>query len=157
MTSSEPHLADEVEMHRKLAVDLLNRVWELLDEPLRTRTQTDEMIHAAHASRYHWGVVGDPVNVARGEWQISRVYATLGRAEPALYHARRSLKVVQAHEIGDSDLAFAYEALARAQHLAGDPTERDASAERARVASNAIADKDDREVFLSELDTVPKG
>ena len=47
------------------------------------------MIHAAHASRYHWSQVGEPVNVAHGEWQCSHVYAALGRAEPALHHARR--------------------------------------------------------------------
>ena len=42
------------------------------------------MLHAAHASRFHWGEVGEPVNFARGEWQISRVYAVLGRPEPAI-------------------------------------------------------------------------
>ena len=45
------------------------------------------MIHAAHASRHHWAAVGTGVNLARGEWQISRVYVTLGRGEPALFHA----------------------------------------------------------------------
>jgi hypothetical protein len=44
------------ETHRRLAADLFNRVWELLEMPVRTREQDDEMVHAAHASRYHWGV-----------------------------------------------------------------------------------------------------
>src|SRR4051812_15436843 len=114
MSLPENDAASELATHRRLAVDLFNRTWELMDEPLRSAAQTDEMIHAAHASRYHWGVGGEPVNLARGEWQISRVYATLGRAEPALYHAQRSLDIVQANEIADFDLAFAHEALARA-------------------------------------------
>ena len=54
------------------------------------------MIHAAHASRYHWGEVGDDVNLARGEWQCSRVYAVLGRGEPALWHARRCVEIAEA-------------------------------------------------------------
>ena len=66
---------------RRLAADLFNHVWALLDTEGRTPEQDVEMIHAAHASRHHWGEVGTPVNVARGEWQISRVYATLGRGE----------------------------------------------------------------------------
>ena len=37
------------------------------------------MIHAAHASRYHWSQVGTKANLARGEWQVSRVYTVLGR------------------------------------------------------------------------------
>ena len=53
------------------------------------------MIHSAHATRCHWGKVGTAANRARGEWQVSRVCATLGGAEPALYHARRCLADVE--------------------------------------------------------------
>ena len=76
---------------RQLAKDLFNHTWTLLEKTDRTPAEDDEMIHSAHASRYHWGEVGvgEPVNLARGEWQCSRVYAVLGRAEPALWHARR--------------------------------------------------------------------
>jgi len=41
------------------------------------------MIHAAHASRFHWGEIGKPINLGRGEWQISRVYSVLNRPESA--------------------------------------------------------------------------
>jgi hypothetical protein len=78
---------------RQLAVDLFNHVWTLMDLPSRTPAQDAEMIHAAHASRHHWGVIGEPVNWARGEWQVSRVYCVLGRGEPALYHAGRCLEL----------------------------------------------------------------
>ena len=85
------------------------------------------MIHAAHASRYHWGQVGTKANLARGEWQVSRVYTVLGRAEPALYHAHRCLAYVEAGEGGDGiedwDLPFAYEALARAEAVGGNTAE----------------------------------
>src|SRR6478736_3842806 len=65
---------------RQLAVDLFNHTWELLDKADRTAADNDEMIHSAHASRFHWGEVPDhePGNVARGEWLCSRVYAVLG-------------------------------------------------------------------------------
>ncbi len=53
--------------HRQLGIDLFNHVWTLLEEPARTTAQDDEMLHAAHASRYHWGKVGDDAR-ARGEW-----------------------------------------------------------------------------------------
>ena len=56
--------------HRNCARSLFNRVWERLEKPDRTADEEDEMIHAADASRYHWGVVGTPTNRARGEWQL---------------------------------------------------------------------------------------
>ena len=82
---------------RKLAADLFNHTWTLLEKPDRTPAEDDEMIHSAHASRFHWGEVGEPFNLARGEWQCSRVYAVLGRAEPALWHARRCLAINEAN------------------------------------------------------------
>src|SRR5205085_2370588 len=110
--------AMNAEEQRRLAASLFNHVWTLLERDSRTEEEDDEMIHAAHASRHHWGAVGAPVNLARGEWQCSRVYAVLGRGEPALWHARRCLELCDRHSIGDFDLAFAYEALARAHAVA---------------------------------------
>ena len=78
-----PAIGLDAAARRQLAVDLFNHVWTLLATPDRTMDQDDEMLHAAHASRYHWGEVGDAANRARGEWQCSRVYSVLGRPEPA--------------------------------------------------------------------------
>lgn len=41
--------------HTQSAKELFNLVWELLEKTTRTQEETDQMIHAAHASRYHWG------------------------------------------------------------------------------------------------------
>jgi len=79
----------DVATHRKLAVQFFNLVWSLLDKPMLTAEEEEEMIHATHASRYHWGVVGTDKERSIGEWQISRVYADLNRAEPAIHHAPR--------------------------------------------------------------------
>lgn len=139
---------------RAQAVDLFNYVWSLLDQKKRTREEDDAMLHAAHASRHHWGQVGKPVNLARGEWQVSRVYAVLKRAEPALHHAKRCLDLCRKHKIGDFDLAYAYEALARASAVDGP---RKDVARYVRLAEKvAIAQKEDRELFEKDLATVRK-
>jgi hypothetical protein len=137
--------------HRQLAVDLFNHVWTLMEMPGRTTAQDDEMLHAAHASRYHWGLVGGPVNLERGEWQCSRVYSTLGRGEPAIHHGRRCLEICQAENIGDFDLAFAYEALARAHLVNGDSEAADGYRSKAAQAGDNIADQEDRTHFEDEL------
>jgi len=60
--------------HRALGVALYNHVWTLLEKADRTPAETDEMIHATHASGFHWSRAEgtEPVNLARGEWQCSR-------------------------------------------------------------------------------------
>jgi hypothetical protein len=140
---------------RALAAGLFNHVWIMLETPDRTPEQIDEMIHAAHASRYHWGEVGEPVNLARGEWQCARVYSVLGRGEPALWHARRCLEINEAANTGAFDLAAAYEAMARASLAAGD---RAACAEWKALglaALGAIVDAEDRQVVEDDLALLP--
>lgn len=141
------------ETERRVAVGLFNHVWTLMETTDRTPDQTDEMIHAAHASRYHWGNVGDAANRARGEWQCSRVYSVLGRGEPALWHARRCLEICEHDGIGDWDLAFAYEALARASRVAGDREARDRYLELAREAGAQIKEAEDRQLLEADLAT----
>jgi hypothetical protein len=143
------------EQTRRLAVDLFNEVWRLMERNDRTPADDDRMLHAAHASRHHWGEVGRPENLARGEWQISRVYTVLGRAEPALHHARRCLDVCTDNGIGDWDLAYAHEALARAHATAGDRDRSLASRRAAEHAAERIADADDREHLERDLQTLP--
>ncbi len=112
------------------------------------------MVHAAHASRFHWGKVGTPVNFARGEWQISRVYSVLKRPEPALFHARRCLDQYKEASIQDFDLAYAYEALARASAVAGRMDDSKNYIARARRAGEGIKEKEDRDLLFNDLKTI---
>lgn len=148
-------MSEELQWHRKFAVDLFNLTWEYLDKPERTIEDNDLMLNAAHASRYHWEVVGTPVNLARGEWQLSRVYSVLGRPEPAQYHARRCLEICEENEIGDFDLAYAYEALARAYAVASQMDKSHQYLELARQAGEKIAEEDDKALFISDIKTLP--
>jgi hypothetical protein len=142
------------EQRRKLGVELFNYTWTLLEKEDRTERESDRMIDAAHASRFFWEEVGEPVNHARGEWQISRAYATAGRAEPALHHARRCVELCEQHEIGDFDLAYAYEALARAHDVAGNADGAAAYIEQASRAAERVDDRADRALLLSDLATL---
>jgi DNA-binding transcriptional MerR regulator len=151
-TMSEPQPTPD---HKRLATDLFNGVWRLMETENRTVAEDDRMLHMAHASRYHWESAGTAVNLSRGEWQCSRVYAVLNRAEPALYHARRDLEICQSNGIADWDLAFAYEALARASAVAGDKEQARAFTDQSLAAAEDIADNEDRELLLTDLETIP--
>jgi hypothetical protein len=135
-------------------VDCFNLVWSLMDKKDRTREEDDKMVHAAHASRFHWGEIGTPVEVERGEWQISRVYSVLKRSQPALYHAKRCLEICTENSIGDWDIAFAHEAMARAYALAGQKEESAKHLELAQRAGEQIKQKEDRDYLLGELKTI---
>jgi hypothetical protein len=136
---------------RQLGVDLFNEVWRLME----TREDDERMVNAAHASAFHWAAAPEckPENRARSEWQISRIYTVLGRGEPAVWHAQRCLEWCESAGIGDWDLAYAYEALARA-HAASGTGEADAWKAKAREAGDAISDEEDREHFEEDYATL---
>jgi DNA-binding transcriptional MerR regulator len=142
----------EAAEHRRLGIDLYNRTWTLMDSP------GDEMLHCAHASAYHWMQAGGTTaNRARSEWLCSRVYALLGRPEPALHHARRCLELVESapEEMDDWDLAGALEALTRAHLTAGEMEEARRNYELARTETAQIADPEDRKHIEADLDGLP--
>jgi hypothetical protein len=141
---------------RELAIQLYNTTWDLIDKPDRGPDDDDEMLHRAHASRYLWGGVGTAANRARGEWLCSRVYAVLGRPEPALHHARRCLELVEANpaDLEEWDLPAADEAVARAQSVAGDLGEARRYVELGRAAAARVADEEDRAPLEADFATI---
>jgi DNA-binding transcriptional MerR regulator len=140
---------------RQLAADLFNLVWMLLEQTGRTIEDDDRMVHAAHASRYHWGQVGGPEQLAIGEWQCARVYSVLGRAEPALHHARRCLEIATAGAVPDWMIASAHEGLARAYAIAGQRESALASRAAAEAALAKVTDAEDRQVVQDDIASLP--
>ena len=145
------------ELHRALGAGLYNRCWDLMEVEDRTQDQDDELIATAHASAWHWRQVGHTANQSRAHWMCSRVYAVLGRSEPAIYHARRCVEIVEAggEGIEDWDAPGAYEAMARALAVGGD---LDGAAEwkaRAAAGAAAIAEVHDRTAIEGDLATLP--
>lgn len=147
----------DAETHRRLAAALFNHVWTLLEAEDRSGEQDDEMIHAAHASRWHWaqtGVADMRQRLAVGEWQCARVYSVLERGEPALYHSRRCVELAEGEGIEDWVIAAAYEGMARASGAAGDRAAYDEWKARAVEATAAIAEDEEREVIEGDLATL---
>jgi hypothetical protein len=113
------------------------------------------MIHTAHASAYHWlKAGGTAVNEARSQWQISRVYAVLGMGELALAHASRSLALCRQYAIDGFDLAFGYEAVARAYSVLGNMVKMEENKAAALAACEAVADADDRAYVHKEISAI---
>jgi hypothetical protein len=79
----------------------------------------------------------------------------LNRSGSALYHARRCLEICQQNDIGDFDIVFAYEAMARASAGAREMSDCQRFIKSERAAGDQIKEKGDRDYFFNELKTVP--
>ncbi len=139
--------------HRQLAVELFNHTWALLDNTKRTPEQDEEMVHAAHASRYHWGIAGTKKNHARGEWQIARVYAALKRFTSSAHHAQLYMDACKMHDFDDWDLPFAHEGLARAL-VTNHPGDAEKHLAEAREKGECIEKEEDRQWLNENLDEI---
>lgn len=158
-TDAAPAETLDADAHRRLGKELYNHAWSLIELTDRTPEQVDEMLASTHASAYHWSKAGGTLaNSARSQWQIARVYATLGRGEPALWHAQRCVALAEAAVAAgvadDWDLAAALEELARAQAVAGDGSAARETQTRAREALTGIADPEDRQLIEQDLDSL---
>ena len=149
----------DADAHRRLGKDLYNHTWTLIETADRTPEQDDELLAATHASAWHWSKAGGTLaNAARSQWQIARVYSTLGRGEAALWHARRCLQLAEAAVAAgiadDWDLPAALEGLARAQAVAGDGAVAAATRARAHEALAKVADPEDRQLIEQDLASI---
>jgi len=143
------------ECHKKFAIELNNLVWGFLEKKERSKEEREKMIHAAHTSCYHWGEIGEPINLQRGEWMISHVYAILNRPEPALYHAKECMELTEKHKFEDFDLAYAYEAMARAYAAVGEKTECEKYIGLAKKAGENIKGEEDGKIFMGDFESGP--
>jgi len=105
---------------RNEAIKLFNETWDLIDLKERNNEEKALMLQKAHASRHLWGMVGEPKNFARGDWQISRCFALLGMGEAALLFGELSLNRALENNLEALDVTFGHEAVARAKAVLGD-------------------------------------
>jgi hypothetical protein len=147
---------DPTEAHRHFAMTCFNRAWDYLDLPQRDDRQVEEMLHVAHASFWHWLQVPErtPTNLSIGFWQLARVYAVAGRAAEARGWADRCLEVGESAGLEPFYVAYAHEAAARADRLAGDGGGADRHLAAARALLPAIDDVEDRDRLARDLDSL---
>jgi hypothetical protein len=152
---SEDERYTQAEAHRHFAIQFNGLTWDLLDKAERTAEDDERMLYSAIASCRHWLEAGTAVHHQRGEWLIARVYSVLGLGEAALRHANRCLELTEAHagDMADFDRAYAYEALARANAVAGNRDEALRYIKLAEEAGQAIAEEENREIFVGDLNS----
>ena len=140
--------------HKFFSVYCFNTAWELMEKKDRSAEEDEEMVLLSHASIWHWTRRDDceDANRSIGCWQASRIHAMLGRAEGAKHYARLALRY--SSEQTPFLLAYANEAMARAEKVAGNRNEMAKyHAEAVRLAQD-IEDANDRKLLLDDLSTL---
>lgn len=142
--------------HRHFSVECFNRAWDLIDKPERTPAENEEMVRLTITSTWHWLQRPDcaPQNLSVGYWQTSRAYSLVGRAGQARRYGQLSLEAIR--EAGDLPfyLGYAYEALARAESVAGHAEKVAGYLGLAREAAVRVPDEEARAALLADLESI---
>lgn len=142
------------EFHTKIAKETNNGIWPTLDKENPSAEELEEALHMAHTSTYHWSKIGKPINIARGEYMISRVLSASGQGATSLAHAEKSLRIAQGTEAEDWDIAFAYEAITRSYAALGDKNKALEWKEKTQNAIDNLKDEQDKQICQGELDKI---
>ena len=150
-------VSDEQKMHHDMGIEMNIQTWNLLEKEGRNDRDDARMISFAHASLYHWRKSHKykPINEQRGQWLLSHVYAVLGKSKEALSYAKKTQKLTIEQNLKDSDRAYAYEALARANAAIGTKYECLKNLWNAQMVVSDISNEEDKEYFISVLESPP--
>jgi hypothetical protein len=140
--------------HRYFSAFCFNTAWEFIEKPNRTPDEDEQMICLSQASIWHWTQRNDCIsrNLSVGYWQASRVHAIAGRTDGARRYAELCLKHSQKEK--PFFLCYAYEALARAEKLAGNAGLATKYRGEAVRLAESVEEADDRKLLTDDLATI---
>ena len=150
-------VTDEQKIHHYMGIEMNIQIGNLLGKEDRNEKDDARMINFAHASLYHWRKSHKykPINEQRGQWMLSHVYAVLGKSEEALSYAEETSRLTIEQDLKDFDLAYSYEALARANAALDNKNECVKYLEKAQETGSLISNEEDKKYFISDLESAP--
>lgn len=142
--------------HKYFSADCFNKAWDLMDKPDRTAEEDEQMIRLSLASHWHWTQRADYAKTGEsvGHWQTSRIYAMLGQADNARRYGQFCFDASRGDDISPFYLGYAYEALARAESVAGNQKRKEEYLGKARAAAGKVEDADSKKMLLDDLNTI---
>ena len=140
--------------HKYFSAACFNQVWDLIDKTDRTEEENRQMILLNQASIWHWSQRADcnDENFSIGYWQLSRIYTLINDADNALKSANLCMQF--SNELSEFYLGYAFEAVARAQSLAGNTDKATEALEEAKSLSEKIRDEESKKMLMDDLETI---
>ncbi|NKB68477.1 MAG: hypothetical protein GKR89_15550 [Candidatus Latescibacteria bacterium] len=145
---------DLAQAHRYFSASCFNSAWDLIDKTDRTPAEDEQMIRLNQTSIWHWTQRQDCTDqtMSVGYWQAARIYALLGRSAQARHYGQLCLQ--HSREEPPFFLAYAYEALARAEQTAGAVNKAEEYRAEAAWIAEKITDADSKKQLLDDLQTI---
>jgi hypothetical protein len=142
--------------HRYFSAYCFNQAWELIEKPTRTAQEDAEMLRLSMASMWHWKQRPDcnDEHLSIGYWQTSRIFTLLKQANLARRFGQMSLDTAQNGSLRPFLVAYAYEALARAEAIAGEKPRKDMYLAEARRLMEKVDDPEEKALLEKDLATI---
>jgi hypothetical protein len=142
--------------HRFFSAQCFNAAWDLMEKTDRSVEEDEEMIRLSQASHWHWTRRDDygDKETSIAYWQTSRIHAILGQADNARRYGQLCLAASQDEGLPPFCLGYAYEALARAESVAGNRDRMEEYLQKARTAVERMTDPDTRKQFEDDLNSI---
>ena len=137
--------------HRYFSAYCFNSAWDLIDKNGRTPEEDARLIQLNQASMWHWSQRPDcsDQNRSVGYWQAARIRALLGQAGEARRYGQLSLQYGE--KLEPFYKGYAFEALARAEQVAGNQDKAREFAAEARRLAEQVSDTEDKKLLLDDL------
>ena len=137
--------------HNFFSAYCFNKAWELMEKADRTPEEDEQMILLNQTSLWHWMQREDckDANLSIGYWQASRIHSILGRAEDAKHYGQICLQKSQ--DETPFLLAYAFEALARAEKVSGNRLMAAKYRAEATRLAELVEEADDKKMLLADL------
>ena len=142
--------------HKYFAVQANNAAWSL-SESLADISLNTEILDTAHASAWHWRVVGKEINHMRSMMLLALVHARMNMGPSAWAYAERMrMYFTEKNDTPDWELAFTHTVHALAARAFGKTAEFNTSRQSALQSLQKIQDPADREVVLKTFQLIPQ-
>lgn len=145
---------DTTAAHKYFSAHCFNTAWELIDKEERTAEENERMIQLCQASMWHWSCREDATDQTRsiGFWQAARAYALAGQPHSARRYGKLCLEA--ARECAPFYKGYAYEALARAEMVAGDKPRMKEYLSRAGELADTVKGAEERKMLQDDLNSI---
>ena len=142
--------------HKYFAVQANNTAWSL-SESLTDISLNTEILDTAHASAWHWRVVGKEINHMRSVMLLALVHARMNMGPSAWAYAERMrMYFTEKNDTPDWEMAFTHTVHALAARAFGKTAEFNASRQSALQSLQKIQDPADREVVMKTFQLIPQ-
>ena len=143
--------------HKYFAAHCFNKAWDLIEKPNRSAEEDRLMVALNQASLYHWMNRPDCKyeSLSIGYWQASRIQSLLRNTAEAQRYAE--VCVQYSSDLEPFYRGYAHEALARAAFMAGNQELGEAHVHEGRMLAGLVAEADERDALLKDLDTICSG